>query len=300
MGSAFSLGIVEKNKGSANYWLKKGIDEITRIEKLLSEYRSDSVTASINHLAENVPLIIPEEVLQLIQRCNQISALTYGTFDITSSPLKKLYSFKKEKLEFPGKKMIRKTIGSVGYKNLVIDDENMTITKLKTNMHISFNAIGKGYASDAVKKLWQKNGITSGFINASGDLCAFGKKANGTNWRVGIADPDNKNQPMLYIPINNRAVATSGDYEQFFLRKGKRYSHNINPKTGLPLHGIKSVTIVSPSAELSDALATAVYVMGEKRGIPFVNQLPQTYCIIVNDKNRICYSKNLEYESIAI
>lgn len=300
MGSAFSLGIVAKNQTIANYWLQKGVDELKRIEALLSEYRPDSVTAFINNLVDNEPLAIPEEVLLLIRRSNEISKLTRGAFDITSSPLKKIYSFNNAAFEFPENEIIKKAISSVGYQNLVIDGKNGTITKLKPNMHISFNAIGKGYASDCVKKLWQQNRIESGFINASGDLCAFGKKADGTCWRVGIANPDNKIKPMLYIPINNRSVATSGNYEQFFLWKGKRYSHNINPKTGLPLHGIKSVTIVSPSAELSDALATAVYVMGEKKGTRFADQLPQTYSIIINDKNRISCSKHLEYESIAV
>ena len=297
MGCSFSLGIVSENETDANHWLQKGINEIMRIEELLSEYQPDSITTCINDLKDNSPLSIPEEISQLINRCEEISKLTDGTFDITSSPLKKLYTFKNGDSKFPKKELINKTLRHIGYKNLVID--NSIITKKKTNMHISFNAVGKGYASDCVKKLWQKNGIDSGFINASGDLCAFGKKPNGRDWRVGIANPDDKNEAILYLPISNQAVATSGDYEQYFLSKGKKYSHNINPITGMPLQGIKSVTIVSPSAELSDALATAVYVMGEKKGIHFVNQLPHTHSIIINDKNRIISSENLKYEPLA-
>lgn len=300
MGSAFALGIIAEDEHTAKNWLQKGVAEIKRIELQLSEYLQSSVTSLINNNPENLPVIIPDEVLQLIQRCQNIAELTQGTFDITSGALKKIYTFKNTEFSFPENHIIRKTLQSTGYKNLKLDTKKSTITKLRPGMHISFNAVGKGYASDCVKKLWINNGIESGFINAGGDLCAFGKKTNGNNWKVSISNPDKKEEPLLYMPVNNQSVATSGDYEQFFIRHGKRYSHNINPLTGLPLSGIKSVTIISPSAELSDALATAVYVMGDIKGISFINQLPNTFAIIVDEKKNIHYSNNTVYEKLTI
>lgn len=291
MGCDFSLGIVAKNKNKADEWLRKGVDEIKRIEALLSEYQDSSITSFINQSHANSVINIPEEISQLILRCQQISDLTKGTFDITSGPLKKLYSFKRESIIFPSKKAIHKTLKKIGYKNIHVNKGS--ITKHKRQMHISFNAIGKGYAADCVKKLWQENGIDSGFINSSGDLCAFGKKADDSPWQIGIANPNKQVEALLNLPIDDMAVATSGDYEQFFIYNGKRYSHNIDPRTGIPIQGINSVTIISPSAELSDALATAVYVMGEKKGIDFINQLPKTHGIIINDKNQIFYSKDI-------
>jgi thiamine biosynthesis lipoprotein len=160
-------------------------------------------------------------------------------------------------------------------------------------MHISFAAIGKGYAADCVMKLWKQRGIKSGVINASGDLTLWGKRANGSNWKVGIASPDNKDEIILWIPVEEGSVATSGDYEQFFVHDGIRYSHNINPITCKPLTGIKSVSVVSSSAELCDALCTAVYVMGVEVGLHFINQLPKTHCLIIDDANKIHHSKNL-------
>jgi FAD:protein FMN transferase len=296
MGTAFSLGIIAKDEALANHWLKVGIDEVKRIENLLSEYLPTSTTSQINRNSYLKPLTIEKEIFELIERCLAISKLTKGDFDITVSPLKKLFTFKNDTFEMPDSSIIKETLNYIGYQKIILNRLNYSVALLHPKMKISFNAIGKGYASDRVKKLWIKKGITSGFINASGDLDAFGQKADGSPWKIGIANPANKNHALLYIPLFNASVATSGDYEQHFIWQGQRYSHNINPHTGIPLSGIKSVTVVSPNAELSDALATAVYVKGVEKGVDFINQLPQTHCVIINEKDQLFLSKYLTYE----
>ena len=213
--------------------------------------------------------------------------------------MKKLFSFKNGDFKIPAKEEITNALRKVGFDKIKLNEELRSIQFARQNMKISFAAIGKGYASDRVKMLWSEKGVKGGYINASGDLNAFGSRADGSSWRVGIANPDDKSQMLMYIPGSNLSVATSGDYEQFFMHEGKRYSHNINPKTGLPLTGIKSVSVVSPSAELSDALATAVYVMGSDDGIDFINQLPDTHAIIIDDSNNLYLSKDLEHERIS-
>lgn len=297
MGTAFSLGLVAENEKKATEYLQKGVDEIKRIENLFSEYNSDSITSKINNQPKEKPLIIDKEVFDMIERCLNISNLTNGCFDITAGGLKKLYSFKNKHFKFPSQKTIDSTLLNVGMNNLILDKKKNSITKLNSNTSISFNAIGKGYASDSVKKMWQSIGVQSGFINASGDLFGFGSKADGSAWQVGIAHPNKNKKPIISLPLFDQAVATSGDYEQYFRYQGKRYSHNINPINGLPLHELKSVSIISPSAELSDALATAVYVMGLKKGIDFVNQLPNTFAVIINQNNEVYLSQNIKYEN---
>lgn len=298
MGTAFSLGICADNEETTSYWLAKGVEEIERIEALLSEYQPTSQTTLINQASHLTDISIDKEVFAMIMRCINISKLTNGCFDITSASLKKLYKFTNQTAGFASEKEIGKAMASVGYEKIGFKPENNTIQKLVPNLTISFNAIGKGYAADKVKHLWIANGITSGYINASGDLCAFGTKTDLSPWKVAIADPDKPEKPLFHLPLLNQAIATSGDYEQHFFYQGKRYSHNINPQTGKPIMGIKSVSIISLSAELSDALATAVYVMGVKKGIDFVNQLPQTHSIIIDENNKTFMSKNLKYEAI--
>ena len=242
------------------------------------------------------PISVDKEFFELLERSLNISRLTKGCFDITVGPLKKLYKFFNDEFLMPSNQQINDALQSVGYKFITLDRKNYEVHFKKAGLRISFSAIGKGYASDCVKKLWMKEGVKSGVINASGDLNAFGRKPDGKQWNVGIADPDNPGKMLLYVSVDNASVATSGDYEQYFMYKNIRYSHNIDPRSGLPVTGIKSVSVFSPSAELSDALATAVYVMGTATGIDFVNQLPGTHCIIIDDMNSFYFSKHLNYE----
>lgn len=300
MGSAFELLVVEEDQQKADQLLNSGIEEIRRIENLLSEFLPDSDTSRLNSNAWNEPVIVGTECFDLIERCTGLSKLTEGHFDISVSPLKRLYSFKNTQFEMPAENLIRETLARVGYQKIIPNRENHSITFSKKQMKISFSAIGKGYASDMVKQLWLDAGVKSGFINASGDLNAFGSKPDSSPWKIGIANPDNRSKILFYIPLYNASVATSGDYEQFFMVKNVRYSHTLNPLSGLPVTGIKSVTVFSPGAELSDALATAVNVMGVRKGIDFIDQLPHTHCILIDEKNKVYFSNKLKYEEISV
>lgn len=298
MGSDFELCVVDSDEATAKNHLQQGVIEIQRIEQLLTEFSNTSLTAKINANAGRTAIAISDELFQLLQRCIQISKLTLGYFDITVGPLKQLYHFKNTEFVLPSKDQIKTALQKVGYQHLILDPQKRTVFLKQAHMHISFAAIGKGYAADRVKQIWMANGITSGYINASGDLTAFGSHPKGHPWKIGISHPDNSQHTPLYLPLKNACVATSGDYEQYFKHNNIRYSHNINPKTGLPIKGIKSVTIISPSAELSDALATAIYAMGVEKGLDFIHQLPQTHAIIIDEKNNVSFSKFLDYEAI--
>ena len=298
MGTAFTLGLLAENEAQANIWLEMGVNEIKRIENLLSEFLPCSETTKINQNAGSGPLKIDSECFELITRCCSLSKLTKGDFDITVSPLKRLYQFKNAQFEMPQRNLIAQVLQYIGYQNIALNSNDGTIEFRNPFTLISFAAVGKGYASDRVKKLWLENGVKSGYVNASGDLNTFGQKADKSAWKIGIANPDNRNKMLLFVTLPNSSVATSGDYEQYFIFKNRRYSHNINPHTGMPLSGIKSVTVFSPGAELSDALATAIYVKGVIRGIAFANQLPHTHCIIIDDKNKIFFTNRLKYETV--
>ena len=297
MGSAFELIVVHHDKSIATQLLDEGVAEIKRIEDLLSEFIPDSITSLINKYAGIRPIVVPSEVFQLLQRCQQISELTQGAFDITVGPLKKIYHFKNKDFQFPPAQLIESTLEMVGYTNLILNVADQSVFLLKKNMRISFAAIGKGYAADQVKKLWQSKSLESGVINASGDLTSFGHRADGSPWNLAIVHPDNKEAINYQLPVNNASIATSGDYEQFFTFKGKRYSHSIHPISGRPTSGIKSVSVFSPSAELSDALATAIFIMGVPTGLHFINQLPITHCIIIDEHNQTHFSESIELKT---
>lgn len=292
MGSAFEF-VITDDHGEGEELLDAAVEEVRRIEFLLTEFSETSQTSRINRSSGIKPVEVDPEVYNIIKRSREISSLTQGAFDITAGLLKKLYNFKGEQFSLPDEHKLSDTLSRVGYKHISLLDQHRVYLE-KPGMHIGFGAIGKGYAADKVKQLLLKRNITSGVINASGDLTAWGTRPDGKPWKVGIANPDDCDKAIGWIPVQNASVATSGDYEQYFEIDGVRYSHTIDPKTGKPVKGIKSVTVVSPSAELSDALATAVTIMGVEVGMHLVEQLPNTHCLIITGKNKIFTSKHLE------
>ena len=297
MGSAFELTITGMPEERAAHFLSEGTREIERIEALLSEFRDDSITGLVNRNAGIRSVVVPEEVYNLIKRCQHISSLTQGAFDITVKPLKRLYDFRKKELKLPDRRLIEKTLGIIGYQNIQLGKGNRVYLS-KRGMEISFAGIGKGYAADRVRMLWSAGGVKNGVINASGDLSVLGERQAGTPWKVAVADPLNPSNPILHIPLREGSVATSGDYEQYFVHTGTRYSHTLDPASGYPVTGVKSVTVAGPGAELCDALATAVTVMGVEAGIYLINQLPDTHCLVIDDRNAIHYSKNITFEKV--
>jgi FAD:protein FMN transferase len=295
MGSLFELIIADDDQERAGHYLDVGINEIVRLEKLLTEFSDTSETSQVNRNAGISPTRVSTETYRLVQRCVQLSKLTQGAFDITVGPLKSLYNFKNGNGAIPNDENIKNVLGQTGYENIYFLDNNH-LYLAKTSMKIGFSAIGKGYAADSVKKIWLEAGVQNAVVNASGDLTVIGKNANGQPWQIGIADPDQPDKVLFYLPLNNGSVATSGNYEQFFMQDGVRYGHTINPKTGLPVTGIQSVTVLGPGGELCDALATAVYVMGIEVGMHLIHQLPGTHCLIIDDKNQLHQSENLNFE----
>jgi thiamine biosynthesis lipoprotein len=296
MGSAFVLGVVAADADAAERWLLAGEAEIMRIEALLTEFNEGSVTHHLNTGAGQREIEVPEEVIALIKRCNAISDLTSGCFDISIGALKPLYRFKNQQFAMPPQSEVRMAMRSVGYRHILLNERKNTVRFDVPGLRISFAAIGKGYASDRVRHMWRQMGVESGFVNASGDLATFGSRADGSPWNVAIVDPNGTRAPLLHVPMNDASVATSGDSEQHFIWNSKRWSHNIDPRTGMPVCGIASATVFSPSAELSDALATATHVMGLPDAISFIGQLPRTHAIIVDADGRIHQTEHVVHE----
>ncbi|MCG7858934.1 FAD:protein FMN transferase, partial [Flavihumibacter sediminis] len=188
---------------------------------------------------------------------------------------KRLWNFDLSMKSLPDAAIARKAVRLINFRNIEVDPLNRTVFLKEKGMRIGFGGIGKGYAADRAKEVLVKEGVTSGIVNASGDLTTWGKQENGEPWTIGIADPNAASHLFSYINITDMSVATSGNYEKFVEINGKRYSHTIDPRTGMPVSGIKSVTIISPFAELSDVLATPVMIMGTEIGLDMLNQMKQ-------------------------
>ena len=294
MGNRFEFTVIAENKEIGNQAIEQAITEVKRIEELLSTFKTSSQVNEINDQAGIKPVKVDREVLQLISRANKISAITDGAFDITYGSIdKSLWNFDLKMTSLPDQETALKTVDLINYHHVLINDEECTVMLKNKGMRIGFGGIGKGYAADKAKQILQNLGIKSGIVNAAGDLITWGEQLNGSAWTIGIADPEQSNRPFSSLNISNMAIATSGNYEKFVIIDGKRYSHTIDPKTGLPVSGIKSVSIICPSAELADALATPVVVMGVKVGLNLINQLKHVECVIIDDHDKLYTSKNI-------
>ncbi len=297
MGCRFEITVVAKNKAEADKYIDLAISEITRIEKLISSWDASSETSLINKNAGLEPVVVSSELFNLIERATKISQLTDGAFDLSYASMDKIWKFDGSMTELPSEDTIKASVAKVGYPNIVLDKKSSTVFLNKKGMKIGFGAIGKGYAADRAKTLLMKKGVPAGIINASGDMNTWGRQPNGEYWKVAITNPLNKDKAFALLPIKEGAVVTSGDYEKFVIMKGKRYAHIMDPRTGYPATGIISATVFAPKAELADALATSVFVMGVEAGIDRINQLPKVECIIIDDKGAIHKSKNIEIKS---
>lgn len=298
MGNRFEISVVADDKEWAEEKIDQAIIEIKRIEKLLTTFSDDSQTNEINRNAGIQPVKVDEEVFNLIGRALNISALTQGAFDITYGSIdKSLWNFDVNMKQLPDRKTAQESVRLINYRNVELDSSAQTVFLKEAGMRIGFGGIGKGYAAGCAKTLLKEQGVASGIVNAAGDLITWGTQPEGKPWTIAIADPDQKVQPFSTLNISDVAIATSGNYEKYALINGKKYSHTIDPKTGLPVSGIKSVSIICPSAELADAMATPVMVMGVKVGLDLINQLQQIACVIIDDQNQVYTSKNINIKN---
>ncbi|MEI6948544.1 FAD:protein FMN transferase [Paraflavisolibacter sp. H34] len=295
MGNRFEVSVVHTDAAEAGACIDAAVAEISRIERLLTTFSDSSQTARINENAGIAPVRVDPEVFDLIYRSQKISALTQGAFDLSYGSLdKSLWNFDTNMTSLPDPATARKLVRLINYRNILLDAAAGTVFLKEKGMRIGFGGIGKGYAADRAKAVLQQRGISSGVVNASGDLVTWGEQPGGKPWTVAIADPAAKLYPFSYLNISNQAIATSGNYEKFALIGGKRYSHTIDPKTGYPVTGIKSVTVISSHAEVADALTTPVMVMGRQAGLDLINQMHHLACILIDDQDRLFTSNNVK------
>lgn len=297
MGSKFDITVVAKDSSLAAQYIQMAVDEISRIEKLISEWDEHSQTSEINRQAGIRPVVADPELFNLIERSLAISKLTDGAFDISYASMDKIWRFDGSMQQMPSNDEIKNAVSQVGYQHIILDSKKHSVFLENQGMKIGFGAIGKGYAADMAKSLLIRHGVEAGIVNASGDMNTWGRQPDGKEWTVAITNPMDKQHAFALLPITNGAVVTSGNYEKFVTFNGIRYTHIINPKTGYPTSGIISATVFAPKAELADALATSIFVMGVDAGIHLVEQIPQVECIIIDEKGGIHTSSNIKIEA---
>ena len=255
--------------------------EIERIENLLSKYKQTSEIAQLNKAGS---LAVSKDTAYILRKAKEFWLKSDGALDITVGPLLELWGFADKDYRVPNKSEIKKTLKLVGMEKIVFaKDDNMVAFRL-SGMHIDLGALAKGYAIDcAVKKLMQHN-IRSCLINAGGDIYCLGNKF-GKPWEIALKDP-RENDFIDYLKLEDKAVATSGDYAQYFIRKNERFTHIINPRTGSPVTSeIVSVTVIARDCLTADALATAIFVLGKQKGMDLAARFQDAKVKIIEQKD---------------
>ena len=292
MGTIIEITLIADDEEAANKAVLQAFQEIKRIETLMSPWLDSSDVTRINRSAGKERVKVSPETFEVIQKAQEISELSEGGFDITVGPLTELWRKAREKKIPPSIEEVKEKFGLVNFKNIETDQEGKVFLK-KKGMAIDLGGIAKGYAVDRafefLKSLRYKNLI----VNAGGDLRVGGFK-NNQPWSIGIQNPRESQKILARISVSNTALATSGDYEKFFIYQGKRYHHIFNPKDGFPTEGCQSVTILCEGGMIADALATAVFVLGPEKGYTLCQKLEGIKCLIVDKEGKIIFSPGLK------
>lgn len=294
LGSPFEVTVVAQDTIEGERFCNAAIDEVKRVENLISDWIPTTEISAVNKNAGIQPVKVSTEVFNLVDRALKISKLTDGAFDISYASMDRIWKFDGSMKKMPTEDEIKASVSKVGYQNVILNQEDSTIFLKNKGMKLGLGGIGQGYIADNIKDLLREKGCKSGVINVSGDINTWGSQLDGKPWTVAIVNPMNKSKVFATFPLVDSAVETSGSYEKFVVFNGKRYTHIIDPRTGYPASGLVSVSVFAKKTELADALATSIFVMGEEVGIDFINQLPGIECILVNDKGKVLASKNID------
>lgn len=299
MGTPVRVELWSDNPHAAKAAIAAVMSEMHRIDALMSPFKTNSELARINREAGKNPVVISNELFQLIQKAQSISRLTTGVFDISFASIGYLYDYRKG--VHPSLPEIKAHLPTVNYQAIKLNSKTHSLFFSRPGMRIDLGGIAKGYAVDRAIRLLRQRHIRHALVSAGGDSRLLGDR-RGRPWMIGIRHPrDTPKQTMqekartspVVLPLSDIAISTSGDYERYFIRDGVRYHHIINTKTGQSARASQSATVIGPDASMTDALSTSVFILGAQKGIALINRLPNFDAVVIDAKGRLYYSAGL-------
>lgn len=281
---------------NADKAIDSAFDRISEIHNKMNVNDENSEVSKINKLAGRGYQRVSGDTLYVIKKGLFYSALSKGRFDITIGPLVKLWGIGTDKARLPEKKEIENVLSLINYKDVIINEDKNEVMLKKENMSIDLGAIAKGYAADEVIRILKENGIKSAVADLGGNIYVLGSKPNGKPWRIGIQDPfKSRGSTFAAIEVKDKTLVTSGNYERFFIKNGKRYHHILDVKTGYPVeNGLVSVTIIGDSSIDCDALSTTVFVLGLQEGMKLIESLKGYDAIFVTQDKKVYVTSGIK------
>jgi FAD:protein FMN transferase len=272
MGTQFKIIVYAPDEPAANQAVKAAFDRIARLDGIMSDYRPTSELMRLCQKAGGPPVPVSEDLFTVLSKAQEVSRRSGGAFDVTVGPVVRLWRLSRRTQRMPDPAKLAHARELVGYEKVVLDPKARTVQLKKAGMQLDLGGIGKGFAADAALAILERHGITRALVAGSGDIAVSDAPPDAEGWSVGIApleNPDSK--PSRYLLLKNAAVSTSGDAEQYVVIDGKRYSHIVDPRTGLGLVGRMSVTVVAPNGTTADSLTKVVAALGPGKGFPIID-----------------------------
>ncbi|MCD5401924.1 FAD:protein FMN transferase [candidate division NPL-UPA2 bacterium] len=283
LGTTVEITIKGEEEARARQAIHHAFREIEKIHNLMNPFCEDSELSRLNREGAEGPVELGPDTFRVIQKSLRLSELSQGAFDITIAPLLRLWDAARKRGQLPGREELQKTLALVNYQNILFDEEKRTVKFREKGMSLNLGGIAKGYAVDkAVEKLryW---GIERAIVNAGGDIYLLGRPWERDFWVIGLKHPRRRGAILGTIKARDEAMVTSGDYEDYFILDGQRFSHLLDPRKGRPVEGVLSVTVLAENTLKADGLSTAIFVLGPKKGLELANRLAGVETIIVSE-----------------
>jgi FAD:protein FMN transferase len=287
MGTVFRLTLYAPNQSEADAAAKAAFARVAALDGIMSDYRATSELMQLCQKAGGDPVRVSEELFFVLSRAQQVSRRSEGAFDVTVGPVVKLWRRARRSQQLPDPKELAQALALVGWDKVKLDEKARTVQLTKAGMQLDLGGIAKGYTGDEVLAVLRGHKITRALIAAGGDIVVGDPPPDAEGWTVGIApleDPNNK--PSRYLILKNAAVSTSGDAEQYVEIDGKRYSHIVDPRTGIGLVGRMSVSVVAPRGIIADSLTKVAAVLGPEKGLPIIEEEEGTAALMIRQTDK--------------
>jgi len=256
------------------------LDEVDRIDRLMSHYKKESELSRVNREAAKAPIKVDPELFDFIAECLRYSRESEGAFDITVGPLMKAWGFFRGEGRAPGEAELAEARNRIGYRRVILNQKDRMIFFDKAGVELDLGGIAKGYAVDRAVSILKQHGVASALVSAGGStIYALGAPPGKSAWEVEVQDPVDHNKTATTVRLKDQALSVSGSYEKFFELEGVRYSHVMDPRTGRPVQGVLSVAVITKDGTSGDALDNVFYVLGAERSGAWLNKFPASEVI---------------------
>jgi thiamine biosynthesis lipoprotein len=285
MGTRFKIVFYAADEASANRAAKAAFARVAELDGIMSDYRATSELMQLCQKAGGAPVPVSEDLFTVLEKALAISRQSAGAFDVTVGPLSRLWRIARRTQQLPAKEALTRALALVGWQHVKLDAKARTVQLLKPGMQLDLGGIAKGYAADCALAMLKKHGIDRALVAAGGDIAVSGPPPDADGWKVGI-QPVEGGEPRRTLLLKDAAVSTSGDFEQYVVIDGKRYSHIVDPRTGLGLVGRMSVTVVARNGLTADPMTKTVCVLGPERGLTIINDTEGVAALMVRKTDK--------------